>query len=64
MVGTAHIQSFLSGQVGVINVDCSDERSDDLRKGFGISVKSNPTLRYYLDTPRVPYSTIYDSGRA
>ena len=39
MVGIAYIQSFLSGQVDVINLNCSDEKSDNLHKGFGIRYK-------------------------
>ena len=46
VVGTAHIQSFLSRKVGVIHLDHLDERSVDPCKGFSISVQSNPTLWY------------------
>ena len=40
MVGTARIQSFLSWQVGVINLDRSDEMSDDICEEFSISMQS------------------------
>ena len=54
MVGTVHVRSFLSGWVGMINSNHSDERSNDLGKGFGISVQSNPRLQYgvYFEKPQ------------